>query len=171
MREKFVIEADGFGFVMYSPFAVKRIKEGENFFEEYLWDPDSASKMAEECKIVPFCIGSPGIYMFEVYIGLPTDEQKLEYNYRLQVGLIVRDNELYIRDVFDMLDWTKECSENQRIEMESGFYIVTFLTSKPKSGIIGDHQKIDVFFHKLNFFPVMKHYGVPWLGEEPLEDD
>ena len=165
MNEVIEAEIDGLGFVLYSPFAVKKIKEGEDFFSKYLLDAHSAGKMAEECKIVPFCTGSPGNYTIRVLMGLPTDEQKLNYDYRLQVGLIVRDNELYIRDVYDLMDWTKECGLNQRIEMESGFYIVTLLTSVPQSGIIGDNQIIDMFFHKLNFFPAMKHNGVPFLGK------
>ena len=101
--------------------------------------------MAEDCKIVPFCTGSPGDYTIRVCMGLPTDEQKLNYDYKLQVGFIVRDNELYIRDVYDLMDWTKECNLNQRIEIESGFYIITLLTIIPQSSIIGDHQIIDMF--------------------------
>ena len=165
MNEVIEVAIDGLGFVIYSPFAVRKIKEGEDFFTKYLWDAYSASKMAEECKIVPFCTGSPGDYTIRVCMGLPTDEQKLNYDYRLQVGLIVRDNELYIRDVYDLMDWTKECNLNQRIEMESGFYIITLLTVVSQSGIIGDHQIIDMFFYKVNYFPVMKHNGVPFLGK------
>lgn len=169
MNEIIEIGIDGLGFVIYSPFAVRKIKEGEDFFEKYLYDGHSSGKIAEECKIVPFCTGSPGNYTIRVYPGMPTEEQKLNYDYRLQVGLIVKDNELYIRDVYDLMDWTKECDLNQRIVMESGFYIVTLLTAIPQSGILGDHQIIDMFFFKMKFFPVIHYNGVPFLGK--LDED
>lgn len=35
MNEIIEIGIDGLGFVIYSPFAVRKIKEGEDFFEKY----------------------------------------------------------------------------------------------------------------------------------------
>lgn len=65
MNEVIESTIDGLGFVLYSPFAVRKIKEGEDFFSKYLWDAHSAGKMAEECKIVPFCTGVQEITLLE----------------------------------------------------------------------------------------------------------
>lgn len=156
---------DGMGFVVYSPFAMKKISIGEDFLSEELWDPEKVKEHVESCKIVPFCTGSPGDYTINCYEGLPSADYLNKFEYVLHLGIIVRNNSVCIRDLFDFMKWDPNCPDEQKIDIASGYYVMTIGTSTPESGITGENQLIEIHFHKIEYFPATKSDGVPLLCE------
>lgn len=163
MLKRINILIDGMGLVLYSPFAVKKIPEGEDFLMSHFWEPQDVMKQVESCKIVPFCIGSPGNYVIDCFEGLPDREYLSQFQYVLQLGIIVKDDAVYIRDLFDFMVWSPNCPEEQKIHIASGYYVMTICSSTPASGITGDHQSIEIHFFKVDSFPATKYPGVPLL--------
>lgn len=160
------ISIDGMGLVVYSPFAVKKIPEGEDFLEKSLWNPEDVKKQVEACQIVPFCTGSPGDYIINCYEDLPDEDYLSRFEYILRLGIIVRNDTVCIRDLFDFMQWDPRCPDEQKISIPSGYYVMTICTSTPESGITGDKQLIEIHFYEIEFFPATKSNGVPLLCEE-----
>lgn len=163
MLQRINILLDGMGLVFYSPFAVKKISEGEDFLMSHLWEPKDVMKQVESCKIVPVCTGSPGYYIIDCFEGLPDQSYLEHFQYVLQLGIIVRDDTVCIRDLFDFMNWTSDCPEEQKIHLKSGYYVMTICSSTPKSGITGDHQSIQLHFLEVSSFPATRYPGVPLL--------
>lgn len=156
---------DGMGFVVYSPFAVKKIPTGEDFLTKGLWSPEDVKKQVESCQIIPFCTGSPGDYTINCYEGLPSQDYLKKFEFTLQLRIIVRNDTVCLRDLFDFMRWDPICPDAQMINIPSGYYVMTIVTSTPESGITGESQTIEMHFHKIGYFPIIKSTGVPLLCE------
>lgn len=164
MIQSFNLEAQGFGFILCSPFATADISDGEDFLESNFEQPSDVEKLAKECSIVGVSTGSPGNFLFEIYYGYPTDDTLEKFEFRLRLGVEVRGKLLEIRDLFDLMDWTKNCPKEQTIKLnDDGFYHITLLSKLPKSGLLGDKQKVLVFLHHLDSKPDVDVKGVPTL--------
>lgn len=159
------ISIDGMGLVVYSPFAVKKIPKGEDFLMKCLWKPEDVKKQVERCQIIPFCTGSSGDYIIECFEDLPSGDYLSRFEYILRLGIIVRNDLVCIRDLFDFTRWDAKCPDTQKISIPSGYYVMTICTSTPESGITGDNQLIEIHFHKIDFFPATQCNGVPLLCE------
>ena len=165
MLKKISLFIDGMGMVLYSPFAVKKISAGSDFLTKGLWNPEDVKRQVESCRIVPFCTGSPGHYIINCYEGLPDADYLSKFKYILQLGIIVRNDTVCIRDLFDFIQWEPDCPQEQKITIPSGYYVMTICSSTPASGITGDDQLIEIHFLKIDFFPAAKVNGVPLLCE------
>lgn len=163
MIKRMHVSIDGMGFVVYSPFAVKKIPAGEDFLSKSLWNPEDVKKHVESCQIVPFCTGSPGNYIMNCYEGLPNKEYLQDFAHVLQLGIIVKNDTVCVRDLFDFMKWDPTCPEEQVIHLPSGYYVMTICTVTPESGITGDHQLIEIHFYPISYFPATKSNGVPLL--------
>lgn len=165
MLKRISIFIDGMGMVLYSPFAVKKIPVSDDFLTKELWNPADVKRHVESCQIIPFCTGSPGDYIIDCYEDLPSKDYLSKFKYILQLGIIVRNDTVCIRDLFDFTNWEPNCPEEQKIKITSGYYIMTICTSTPSSGITGDNQLIEIHFSKIDFFPATICNGVPLLCE------
>ena len=58
-------------------------------------------------------------------------------DFKLRLGIEVRDGGVFIRDLYDLMDWSLECSEQQCLRLANGWYLVTVYSSLPASGITG----------------------------------
>lgn len=163
MIKSMKIAIDGMGFVVYSPFAVKKIVLDDDFLTKELWNPEDVKRHVESCQIVPFCTGSPGVYIVNFFEGLPNSNYLSKFQFVLHLGIIIRNETLCIRDLFDFISWDPNCPDEQKLQIASGYYIMTIGTSIPESGITGDYQTIEIHLHKIDFFPATKSNGVPLL--------
>lgn len=160
-----VIEIQGLGFILFSPFTVRYLVFGQDYFSQHYKEDAQVEEHIRSGTIVGFCTQSSGIYRVKVYNGYP-DKHHLESRpFKLRLGVEVRDNLLCIRDLYDLMDWVPACPDNQQIRLENGFFHVTLLSLPPQSGVIGDNQLIDMFLHKLDTpeMPAIALSGVPNL--------
>jgi len=157
------LEITGLGFIVYSPFCTAHIPEDENYFRTGGFDnPSVVEKQALNGGLVGVCTSTPGKFIFEFYYGYP-NEELLSYEFRLRLCAQVKDNMLCIRDLYELLEWSSECPEEQIVELDDGIYHITLLSCMPISGILGDNQKILVFLQALNEIPQLRYNGVPTL--------
>jgi hypothetical protein len=160
------LEVEGLGIIFYSPFAVEGLREGEDYFSRFYFEPEDVVRHVMAGTIVGFATGSPGTYFLLFYEGgYPTDEFLSEYEFILRLGIEVRDSTICIRDLYDLMEWHASCPRGQSFSLEDGFYHITLCSKVPDSGIIGDRQVIFVFLKHLDFMPALKYGGVPTLGE------
>ena len=166
MLKRISLFIDSMGLVLYSPFAVKKIPPQEDFLTKCLWNPEDVKRQVESCQIIPFCTGSPGDYIIDFYEGLPSEDYLRKFEYNLHLGIIVLNDTVCIRDLFDFTRWNPDSPDEQKVNIASGYYVMTICTSTPASGITGENQLIEIHFHKVEYFPAIICNGVPLLCEE-----
>jgi len=157
------LEIAGLGFIVYSPFFTSHISEDEDYLLTEFENPSVVEKQALNGGLVGVCTSTPGKFIFEFYCGYPNEELIASYEYRLRLCAQVKDNMLCIRDLYDLLEWSSECPEEQIIELDDGIYHISLLSRMPISGILGDNQKVLVFLQSLNEMPQLRYNGVPTL--------
>jgi hypothetical protein len=163
MQVKLTLSIAGLGIIFYSPYAVEGIAEGANYLSEHFVDPKDVAAHVMAGNISAFCTGTSGD--FELLIR----DEGLDFSavdaaeFKIRLGLRVRGGVVYFRDLYDLMDWTANCSLGQQIEVPDGYYRITAFTSRPASGIFGDGQQIHLYFEKVERLPELKWHGVPQL--------
>jgi hypothetical protein len=157
------LELVGPRFICYSPFAALEIADGQDYLETSFESPAQVEKEALKGRIVGVSTGSPGAFEFEIFFGYPSDQIVDENQYKLRLCVEVRDRKLYIRDLFDLMDWSSNCPQQHTIDIDDGFYHITLLSRDPPSGVLGDNQKILMYLQKLDELPILNIRGVPTL--------
>ncbi|MPQ45351.1 hypothetical protein, partial [Clostridium tarantellae] len=136
LNNELVLDINGLGIIMYSDYATSFIKEGEDYFYQNYQTPEQVLKHIIEGSIVGFCTSSPGRYILKLKTGYPSEENLNSYEFKLRLGIKITDKRMYIRDLYDLMDWSSNCPINQCVELENGFYHITLLGNTPKSGIL-----------------------------------
>jgi hypothetical protein len=163
MHQQINIEIAGLGIVIYSPFAVSHIADGEDYLTEKFWDPMDVARHVNACHIACFCTGSPGTYILDCFDG-QRDETAVEAAaFKMRLGIEVRDSGVCIRDLYDLMEWSSVCPEQQCLWLDRGLYRMTIYSSLPASGIVGDDQMISIHFEAINEKPAIHWDGVPSL--------
>lgn len=103
--------------------------------------------------MVGFCTGSPGDYILKFRQGYPDAHIETTYLIGIRLGICVDDGKIYIRDLYELMEWNKECDENMQINVKNGIYHITLQTQIPDSGIVGDNQVIYVYLNELDEMP------------------
>lgn len=155
----------GLGIVFHSGGIAKTIPEQYDYLRNEYWE---AAKVAEHIRkgdMVGFCTGSPGDYILKFRPGYPDASIEKAYPIGIRLGICVDDGKIYIRDLYELMEWSKECDENMQIELENGIYHITLQTQIPESGIVGDNQIIYVYLNELDEMPQLMWQGVPQLME------
>jgi hypothetical protein len=165
MNEEIYLSIVGLGIIMYSPFALLHISEGEDYLTSNYILPERVLEHVYRGTIVGFGTGSPGDYVLKFKEGYPVDEQVLASEFKLALGIEVRDAAIVVRDLYDLMDWRSSYPEEQVVHVANGFYHVTLLGNVPSSGILGDDQEIDIYLNKLEKFPALRYGGVPMFSE------
>lgn len=160
------LSIDGMGIIFYSDGAVKNIKPGEDYFTNEYEDIDKVAKHVREGDIIGFCTGSGGDYILKFRNGYPSNKIDEQYPISIRLAIVIDGGRLYIKDLFELMDWNPDCPKHQQIELDNGIYHITLNTREPKSGIYGDNQEIYVYLNKLNKMPNLIWEGVPQLFEE-----
>jgi hypothetical protein len=160
------IEIDGLGLIVYSPFAMAAVPEGDRFLSEHFFEPSDVATAVHAGRIAAFCTGSPGSYHIELAEGPPDLPAIAGFPWMIRLVLEVRDRTVCIRDVYDMSRWAPACPPAQTIELPDGLYRLTVGTRPTDSGIVGDDQHILVAFERVDALPPLSWEGVPFLGDE-----
>jgi len=161
----------GMGIIMYSPVFAEHISEGEDYFTSHYSDERSVQEHIQKGTIVGFATGSPGIYVLKFHSGYPDDDLLKACDYKYRLGLTVSGGFICVRDLFDLIQWARECPQSHRLILDDGYYHVTLCSNRPPSGILGDNQVIDVYMQKLDRFPELLKEGIPSLVLPADEDE
>lgn len=166
MEEKdIVLETEGMGFIMYADYAVKQIKKGEDFLSKNYWNPKDVAKQVNAGKIVGICTGTPGVYVLKIREGIPCNELRANTALKMRVSINVKGGMIYIRDLYDLMEWDAQCDESQTVKIEDGYYTVLLEGNMPNTGCFGDNQVIYMYFVKDEKFNETKFGGVPNLTQ------
>ena len=163
MKHEIDLAICGLGVILYSPFAVEQIREGEDYLQSHFWDPGDVARHVGNCTLTCFCTGSPGDYHFVLFDGFIDDADVARAEFKVRLGLEIRDRSMCLRDLYDLLAWQRECPRGQELSMCDGFYRLTVYSSRSASGIIGDHQSVFVHFENVDKPPELAWRGVPQL--------
>lgn len=157
------IEIEGLGLIIYSPFATKNIGEGEDYLTSNYMSEDQVQVHVQKGTIVGFGTGSPGRYIIDILEGYPEDDHLDASDFKLRLGIEVKNEKVCIRDLYDLMEWTSFCPPEHSLFMKDGFYHITLCSNKPESGLIGDNQTISAYFNKLSKMPALSKMGIPTL--------
>lgn len=157
------LDLQGLGIILYSPFAVAHIADGADYLGEHFSDPGDVARHVRECRLTAFGTGSPGRFILTFSVGEPDDGVVQAAEFKLRLGLEVRDGRFCVRDLYDLMQWSPKCPDSQRVLAEDGFYRLTVYSSSPPSGILGDDQEISVCMEPVATKPDLRWDGVPSL--------
>lgn len=157
------LELDGLGVILYSPFAVAQIHEGEDYLGEHFTAADEVNQHIEAGTLVGFGTGSPGTFKLHFLRGVPTEDELARHEFKLRLAIEIRDRTLCVRDLYDLMEWRVHCPEHQQLEVDDGFYRITVCSDVPESGVLGDDQAVFVYLDPSRELPRVRHEGVPIL--------
>lgn len=133
-NKKEEIEIDGLGFIIYSEGATNHIKENENYLENSFTRGKDVIGSINRGEIIGISTGSSGECVFEFREGEPKPNFYENHDFAFQVPLNVEGGKIIIRDLYDLLNWTKEVPSNQVLEVEDGLYSII---------VVGSLQDVD----------------------------
>lgn len=161
---------DGLGIIFYAPFAVAHIQEKEDYMKEHYmyYEADQIQPHVEQGTITCFGTWSPGRYFLDIFTGIPDEAILATYQFQLKLGLVVKDQTVCFRDLYDLMYWRANCPPEQVIHLSDGFYEVFLASNYPTSGLIGDEHHIAMWFNQVDQLPVLRFDDIPalWPAEE-----
>lgn len=157
------LEISGLGIILYSPYAVAHIKEGEDYLQAHYLDDKDVQRHIQAGGLVAFATTTPGTFIIKALMGYPDEATRRAYPLHLRLGILVKGRTVCIRDLYDLMDWSAECPPEQRLELEDGYYHITLCSRRPPSGILGDNQTILMYFNPLDAMPDLATEGIPTL--------
>ena len=153
----------GLGFVLYSPSALSHVQQGSDYLQEHFTRPSDIARHVMEGEITTFCTGSPGFFKLLFKIGVPDEEALQASEYKLRLGLHVHDSAVFVRDVYDLMEWNADCPQDQQLSVEDGWYRLTVVSSPPATAVLGDGQEIEIFLERVDNRPLLRWEGCPCL--------
>lgn len=165
LNRDLILDINGLGIIMYSDFATSHILEGEDYFSKNYQKPQHVANHIMQGSIVGFCTSSSGRYILKFRSGYPLESKLASSEFKLRLGIDIRDSKMSIRDLYDLISWRESCPINQCVELENGYYHITLYGDVPNSGVLGDNQIIYVYLNKLDSMPVLRYDGVPMFSE------
>ena len=153
----------GLGMILYSPPAASHIPRGSDYLKEHFSAPPDVARHVMDCQLTGFCTGSPGIFYLWFANG-PRDEEGIQKaEFKLRLGLQVRERTICVRDLYDLMQWVPECPPQQQVTIDDGWYRLTVSSSPPASAIIGGGQVINIHLEPMLSKPQLRWEGVPLL--------
>lgn len=163
INDEIVVSTTGIGIVLHSGNVAKQIPDRYNYLQNEYWESKKVAEHIRKGDMVGFCTGSPGNYILKFREGYPGVEIEEKYPISIRLGICVDDGKIYVRDLYELLEWNKECDESRQLSIKNGYYHITLQTQVPSSGILGDNQTIYVFLNELDEMPQLRWNGVPQL--------
>ena len=176
LHKDITLSPTGMGIVFYSDAAVKDIPIGENFLKKGYWKPEHVAAHLNRGDIVGIGTGCDAdTFELRFRSGDPDEEIAEKYPAHERIGIEVMGSAINVIDLYWLMDWQNNCPEEQRIELESGFYTLTFFSDPPASEMeqilfdeefdkwIDQPRVIYVFINKVEAMPERKYNGVPYL--------
>ncbi len=122
----------GMGIVFYSSGAVKDIPIGEDYLNKEYWNPQKVGDHIRKGDLVAICTGCDSDeYELRFRSGYPDDEIAKKYPAHLRLFIEVTGNEINVIDLYQLMNWQNNCPKEQQIELEPGFYHMTFCGEPP----------------------------------------
>src|SRR5512135_2592415 len=112
------LDIQGIGIILYSPFAVAHIGEGEDYLSRHYSDVNGVAPHIRDGTIVGFGTGSPGTFTLQFYAGYPESKALTSLEFKLRLGVQIKDRTLCVRDLYDLLQWTAACPAEQTISVD-----------------------------------------------------
>lgn len=165
------LQIAGPGLVVYSPFAMRGVVEGDNFLERNYTEPADVATHVRDGTLAGVCTGSPGNYQLELVEGALDLPAIAGFPFLIRLALEVRDRTVCIRDLYDFSRWKARCPIAQTLTIDDGFYRLTLGTRPTNSGIVGDDQDIIIAFEPVAVLPTLTWEGVPFLGDDEDNDE
>lgn len=162
-QKEIKFQLEGLGFVFHSGKIMQEIEEGYDFLRNEFWENTKVANHAMKGDMIGLCTGSPGTYNLTIRLGNPEDDDSImvSHPHRLRLGIEITDNYMYIRDLYELLEWHSECRDECKVWLENGFYEMKILTAIPESQIIGDNQELLIYLEKKKSMPSIEILGVP----------
>lgn len=157
------MDIEGLGIIFYSLSSVKEIEDGEDYLSEHYIEPEDVLNHIYNGTLVGFGTGSPGRFQLNLFVGPAPLLEESNPDFSLKLGIQVSDNKIYLNDLYVLMYWEKDHFNVPFLELESGSYEVAVDSWRPSSGYIGDNQKINMYFTKVDRLPKLKYNGVPTL--------
>ena len=157
------LRVQGLGIVMYSPYAVAHLTDGEDYFSEHYVSSADVQRHVQAGDLVGFGTGSPGDYRIRLCSGYPRADRLASCDMKLRIAIVARSGVVHFRDMFDLMEWDFSTPEQQILCLEDGVYHLTLCSDVPDSGLLGDSQEIEIYFNALSEFPALARQGVPSL--------
>ncbi len=133
INKDMMLSPTGMGIIFYSEGAVKDIPIGEDFLNKEYGDAQKVGDHIRKGDIVAICTGCDSEeYELRFRSGYPDDEIAEKYPAHLRLFIEVVGNEINVADLYDLMDWQNNCPKGQQIEVEPGFYHLTFSGEEPK---------------------------------------
>ncbi len=162
-RKQFCLDISGLGIIFYSPEAASHISDGEDYLSTNYWTEKQVQSHIQQGSIVGFGTSTPGTFFLSFHDGNPKNQELLNAEFKLRLGIQCVGGLICFRDLYDLLDWKADCPKEQTVQLDDGSYHMTLLSHRPDSGVLGDKQKIQVFLQKLESFPALSTQGIPTL--------
>ena len=162
-EQMLTLSTDGPGIILYSDANMNYVPEGEDFFSKEFSAPDKVAEHIQKGDIIGFNTGSPGVFDITVRTGYPSEKMLEEYPIAIRLALDVKGGSVSVIDLFWLTEWSSEVPNEQKIFLPDGIYHVTVMTRTPDSNIWGDHQKIFMYFNRIEEMPQLTWRGVPSL--------
>lgn len=173
VKKDMLLSLDGLGIVFYSEGAVKNIPIGEDFLENEYWKPEHVAAHLNKGDIVSICTaGDADEFKLKFRSGNPDKKIMEKYPVYVQLGIEVMGNAINVVDLYCLMDWQNDCPPEQQIELESGFYTMTFCAELP-TGVMEEKltdeefdkwvdkpRVIYIFLNKVETLPEYEHKGV-----------
>jgi hypothetical protein len=157
------LEIVGLGIILYSPSSASHIAVGQDYFESSYSTESDVQSHVQAGTIVGFGTGSPGRFLLRMHQQSPPPAIVTASEFVLRLGILVLDDAICLRDLYDLMHWSPRCPDGQRYAIPNGTYRVTLTSNMPESGVLGDDQVIDVFFERWDRMPELSPSGIPTL--------
>lgn len=161
--KRICLETTGIGIVFHSPRFVEHISEKEDYLESNYTTEEQVQSHIQSGTIVGFGTGTSGTFILRFHSSYPNEHFLHGCDFKLRLGLHCVGGKVCFRDLYDLMDWYRDCPEEQVLDLDDGFYHVTLCSNRPPSGILGDQQVIDVYLQPLDEFPELSKEGIPTL--------
>lgn len=174
LHKDILLSPTGMGIVFYSEAAVKNIPIGEDFLKKEYWKPEHVAAHLNKGDIVGICTeGDADTFALKFRSGHPDKEIMEKYPAHAELGIEVMGDRIHVIDLYWLMDWQNNCPAEQQVELEPGFYIMTFC-GEPPASVMGDEltdeefdewiekpRVIYVFLNKVEAMPEYNYKGIP----------
>ena len=154
------VECGGLGIIFYSPWAVRHIRPDTDYLEQSFLAGLDIARHVNASSLTGFGHGSPGDYELVITHQAPDAEALGRAEFKVELGLEVRDGTVCFRDLYDLIRWDPECPPDQSIGMPDGFYrVIAYTTATPSD----QTQFVHMSFLRVAEKPELRFDGAPQL--------
>jgi len=160
LTDRVRLDIEGLGIIFYSPFAVGHIAIGEDYLQRAFVEAEDIVRHVNACTLSAFGTGGPGEYELIIDSAGVDEDAWDRAQFKLELGLEVRDGVVCFRDLYDLFAWDPQCPGGQQIAMANGFYRIAAYRSYEE---VGEVQPVTLNFVKTERCPALTYTEAPHL--------